>query len=155
MWRCLRGQTWCRNLLICPRSRLLFSMSERFIKIIFSITSTTRLRSLFSTKILPMNKSLFIVPRASGCGSPLCSLPQPPLPLVLHHPQLVILPQTVINLVSDVGTPPAPRTVLVMTYLSLQIVTICKTECTTSSYCFIAQISRGCYKMIKFNMSWV
>ena len=89
--------------------------------------STTRLRSLFSTKILPMNKSLFIVPRAGSGGNPLSSLPQPPFPLVLHHPQLVILPQTVINLVSDVGTPPAPGTVLVMTDLGLKSVIInCK-----------------------------
>ena len=71
-----------------------------------------------------MNKLLFIIPSASGGGNPLCSLSQPPLSLVLHHPELVIIPQTVINLVSDVRASPAPGTILVMTDLGLKIVII-------------------------------
>ena len=82
--------------------------------------------------------SLLLVPGGLAGCDPLGPLPQPPLPLVLHHSQSVVLPQTVVhlhqsevsnmirsaseivNLVLNVRAAPAPGPVLVMTNLCLE-----------------------------------
>ena len=62
---------------------------------------------------------LLLVSAPSSCNS-LGPLSEPPLPLVLHHPEPVVLLQTVLSLVTDVIAPPSERTVFPMADFGLK-----------------------------------
>ena len=134
--------TWCLNLLTCLMSTLLLIMSEKFGDFIFitkNVYSVTKKFILYKRLTCVQNRlSLLLVPGGLAGCDPLGPLPQPPLPLVLHHPQSVVLPQTVVhlhqsevsnmirsaseivNLVLNVRAAPAPGPVFVMTNLCLE-----------------------------------
>merc|ERR1719470_36128 len=60
-------------------------------------------------------------PSSSTC-SPLSPLPQASLPLILHHPQPVVLPQAVVHLVPDVvAVVPDDINIIIVTLLSLDM----------------------------------
>merc|ERR1719470_538495 len=60
-------------------------------------------------------------PSSSTC-SPLSPLPQASLPLILHHPQPVVLPQAVVHLVPDVvAVVPEDIDIIIVTLFSLDM----------------------------------
>ena len=64
---------------------------------------------------------LLLIALLTPCTSnPLGPLSQASLSLILHHPELVVLPQAVVHLVTDVvASPPTKRDIVVMTNLGL------------------------------------